>query len=164
MVKNGFTLTELLITILIISIILSISYVNFGTIYKNYSLEGKLNGVTQNLLFLFIDARINSIITDSVICIKYENGTFNSFKDMDLDGNPDTNSNFLSSFSLDDKMKIFFNNIETNSFLIYTFDGVFFKNNSGKLDPEFSNSKIKIMLDSKFKILKIENSLPKIVE
>lgn len=164
MVKThkGFTLIELLIVIVIISIVMSVSFVGFQTMYKNYSTESKLSGILQNLLFLFIDARRTAIIEDDVVCIRYANGEFSYYIDNNLDGTPD--SNVISSFKTDENIKVYLNDEEKSSFLIYTYDSLFFKNNAGVFESSYSNTEIKILLDSREKILKIENSLPKVLE
>ncbi|HOJ94388.1 MAG TPA: prepilin-type N-terminal cleavage/methylation domain-containing protein, partial [Fervidobacterium nodosum] len=143
--KLGYTLSELLISMMIISILALISVPIYYRMAKILPEEAKLTTAAQKLFFLLSDSRKNGFVQNNVVCIKYENRTFSSFIDNDFDGNPDENK-IISFFSLNTEdtkdIKVKFNNQEISSIKdFYTVDGIFVKSTgSGNFDLSYSNS------------------------
>lgn len=104
-----------------------------------------------------------------MICIRYFNRTFEAFVDNDLNGVSD-NGQVLSRFSLSDKdyenVILVFNNQQVDQITdLYTVDGIFVKKTSGNiLDLSYSNATFQFTLDDKTITVRLEDSLPKIIE
>lgn len=166
---KGYTFTELMIAILLISLLMAISIPLYYRMTSTLPYEAKLLSVSQKLFFLLSDARKTGFNGDNVVCIKYENRTFSSFIDNNLDGIPD-NKMVLSSFSLKDKdyqeIVVKFNGKEIQSLTdLYTVDGIFVrKDQSNTMNLDYSNTTFEFVLGKKSVNIIIENSYPKLVE
>lgn len=125
MVKTGFTLLEILIVLVILSVLFGIGYVSFETVYRNISTESRLSGISQNLFFFLVEARRGAVLKDTIYCIKFNGGKFYSFVDEDLDGNSDNGKK--SEISLEESMEVYVNGNKVENFEIYTYDAFFFE-------------------------------------
>jgi len=169
MVKRGYTLTEVLISIILISFLFAISTPLYYRMAYTLPSEAKLTSVSQKLFFLLSDARKRGFLGSDVVCIKYSNRTFETFIDNDLNGVSD-NGQILSNIDLSDKdykdIVLVFNDQQVDQITdLYTVDGIFAKKTSGNiLDLTYSNATFQFALDGKTITVRLENSLPKITE
>ncbi|MFN6992199.1 MAG: hypothetical protein ACK4MM_05710 [Fervidobacterium sp.] len=168
--KDGYTLTEVLFSIIIITFILAIStpvYYRLATVLPK---EAMLTGLSQKLFYLLSDARKTSVLSNDIVCIKYSNKVFRTFIFYNLDEVPDANK-ILSAFNFSstdyNSVKFYFNNVEvTNSNItMYVVDGIFVRKVSNdQIDTNFSNSQFKFTLGEKSIVIKLDRSFPIIQE
>lgn len=169
MVRRGYTLTEVLISIILISTIFAISIPLYYRMARVLPSEAKLTSISQKLFFLLSDARKRGFLGSDVVCIKYSNRTFEAFIDNDLNGVSD-DGQILSKFDFTGKdyenVVFTFNNQQVNQITdLYTTDGIFAKKLSGNvLDLVYSNATFQFTLEGKTITIRLENSLPKIIE
>ncbi len=169
MVKRGYTLMEVLISIILISVIFAISMPLYYRMARVLPSEAKLASISEKLFFLLSDARKRGFLGSDVVCIKYSNRTFEAFIDNDLNGVSD-DGQVLSKFDLTgtdyEKVVFTFNNQQVDQITdLYTTDGIFAKKTSGNiLDLVYSNATFQFTLDGKVITIKLEDSLPKIIE
>lgn len=169
MVKNGYTLVEMLTVLLIISFILGISAVIYNGYAKHLENDAKLTNLSENLFFLLVDARRRGFFGDNIICVKYENRTFSYFIDNNVDRTPDDGIIF-NSVTIPDDIKITINDKDLSNLNdLYTFEGLFvqYKRDENGI-PYFSNKyrnlKIELSIDKNKKIVQLDNSYPEIQE
>ncbi|MGC8902662.1 MAG: pilus assembly FimT family protein [Fervidobacterium sp.] len=167
--SKGYTFTELMVAILLISLLMAISIPLYYKMSSVLPKEAKLLNVSQKFFFLLSDARKTGFNGSDVVCIKYENRTFSSFVDNDLDGTPD-NQVSISSLSLNDKdyqeIIVKLNGKEVQSITdLYTVDGIFVrKDKSNTMSLDYSNATFEFVIGDKSIAIIIEDSYPKILE
>lgn len=173
--RSGYTLTEMIIAMLIIALILGIATPIVYNLAKNLPAEAKLTSVSQKLFFLLSDARREGFNGNSIVCIKYEDREFLAFIDNDFDGQTDKKDNngkeeYIARFDFRDSdysgMIFKFNGSEVTRITdLYTIDGIFVKHLSGSnFDVSYSNCTFEFSLQGKSVFVKIEDSYPKIIE
>ncbi|MCX7653811.1 MAG: prepilin-type N-terminal cleavage/methylation domain-containing protein [Fervidobacterium sp.] len=166
--RKGYTLTEVIISVILISLIFAISvpvYYRMSTILPS---EAQLVSVAQKLLFLLSDARKLGFLGNDVICIKYSNRIFETFVDNDLNAQPDNNKP-ISKIDLTvrdyENITLTFNGQQVTQISdLYTVDGVFAKKVGNTLDLTYSNATFQFLLQGQSIRVVIEDSLPKIIE
>ncbi|QTA37289.1 prepilin-type N-terminal cleavage/methylation domain-containing protein [Thermosipho ferrireducens] len=156
---KGFTLIEILIVLVIISIISGIFFLNANEIFVRLSSEAKLINLQENIYFLLSLARKESVDTQP-IKIEYKNHKIRVFKDTNLDGIPD--SSIITEIKVPDNIEIIFNGISVTEINdMYAIDGIFTKYiGNYKFDLSYQNCEFKVKDSRSQKIIKIINSLP----
>lgn len=168
--RQGYTLTEVLVSIILISFMLAIATPVFYRMATILPKEAALTGLSQRLFYLLSDARKTSVLSNDIICVKYSNKVFQTFVDNNLDGVPDDNK-IISTFNFSsadyNEVKFYFNNgeITTGSINIYVVDGIFIRKvTDNQIDTTYSNSQFKFSLGEKSVVVRLDRSLPIIEE
>ncbi len=175
----GYTLIEVIVTLAIISLIVSISSLNFTNVYKNLSADAKLMQSAEKVNFVFSRSRVNGFVNRDIYAVRYQQdnvnkkGTFKAFLDNNMDGVSDDGNSIIAEIDLSQiKVDILCNGNHLNSITdMYSVDGMFGKyigkasgTNDPIIDPVYGNMKITLSIDKYQKIINISNSLPDIQE
>ncbi|MDK2886706.1 MAG: hypothetical protein PWP54_1269 [Thermosipho sp. (in: thermotogales)] len=160
--KSGFSLVEVLTVLIIMAIIFGLVYGMFTVVYIKLSNQAKLNNSIQRVFYLFVSTRREAFLKDQVMCIKYENKKFSSFVDNNLDGVSDNGNEVI--VEIPDQIDVYIDNLIVNNINIYSRDGMFLKLSKGAFTFDYSNMEIKLQLNEEYKIMKVTNSLPEILE
>lgn len=168
--KQGYTLTEVLVSIILISFMLAIATPAFYRMATTLPKEATLTELSQKLFYLLSDARKTSVLSNDIVCIKYSNKVFQTFVDNNLDEIPDDNK-IISTFNFSsanyNAVKFYFNNVEiTNSNVtMYVVDGIFVRKvSNNQIDTSYSNSQFKFTMGEKSIVIKLDRSFPIIQE
>lgn len=185
--KRGYTLIEILITIMVISTLLAIGVPFYTVMVEKLNSDAILTSAVQNVFYLFSLARKAGFTFGNVVKINYEQRNLNdklyhvfkAFIDVDTNGVPDPDryiygrSKIVEISFLVSEVSVTFRsggNVLTSLDELYTVDGMFVKktgtapDGSPSFDRTYSNLDIELQHRSKKYIISISNDLPKIIE
>ncbi len=170
--KKGYSLLELLVVLSIIALILVITTVSLGQAYRKLSREAQLTAVVEKVFYAICEARRRGAVDDYIVMIKYEDRTFQVFKDNDLDGQPDGDTFPILSVGIPSNIAVKLN--ETDVERVgdwYSMDAAFFTlrtKEEGQQTLRFltihSNLDISFSIDKVSRTIRIRNSLPTILD
>lgn len=177
--KPGRTLVEVLISLLVMAIVLTIS---FPLVYRAASklpVEASLTSATERVFFLFQDVRRMSVVLETPIRIRYLRQNtgflFEAFPDANLDRLPDPGTRASDIRRVEirksedrnfENLRILFGGVEPVSVDdMVAYDGAFLRvHGVGNASTEYSNYTIDFQINNLRKSIRLRNSLPKLVE
>ncbi|ODN30481.1 pilus assembly FimT family protein [Fervidobacterium thailandense] len=174
-VRKGYTMTELMVGLVIIAIVLGISIPALYILATRLPTEATITTASERVLFLLADGRLLSISAEQPVKFRFSkisNGfLFQVFVDKELDGVPDDPNSVKEArlTTTEDRsygeMKILFNGLELSNLEdFYIYDGVFIKYAQQNSSTEYSNYRIDFVLRNLRRSIVIRDSMPKIEE
>ncbi len=173
--RRGYTLTELMVGLVIIAVVLGISIPAMYVLATRLPTEASLATALEKVMYLLADGRQLSISTEQPVKFRFaklNNGfLFQVFVDKELDGIPDDPDNVkqVNLTTAEDRncegMKVLFNGFELNTVEdFYIYEGIFIKYAPRGSSLDYSNLRIDFVLRNMRRSIVIQDSMPSIAE